>query len=180
MAIARFTVVEIVDTLNGKPTVKAWAPAASEQPGLSTAHKILGVTMTASNYQEQVAVMKRGYLRAVTEQNGESWAVGDILWAKNNGSITKTRPAAPLPFILVGTVFADEGSGGPFTVDIDVRVLPSLGELSGVKVEAPVNKDVFIYNDATDVWEPRQLVMADISDSVAPDFGTMMMVADLW
>ena len=104
-AINKFTLVQIIGNASGKPTVQAWSPSAYEQPGLSSAHKVLGVTMTDSEYEQPIAVMKRGYLRDVNEQNGETWAVGDILWAKSDGSITNVRPTAPLPLVVVGTVF---------------------------------------------------------------------------
>jgi hypothetical protein len=172
--IARFTLVQIDSSSAGKPMVIAWNPATYEQPGLSTAHKLLGVTMTEADTTELVAVMKSGYLRAVTEQNSESWAVGDILWAKNNGSITKTRPAAPLPLVFIGTIFADEGTGGPFTVDVNVHVIPSLGELSGVSVETPADLDVLIYKASTNVWEPRQIDhgtdLAGLADNDHPQY----------
>jgi hypothetical protein len=155
--IARFTLVQVEGADSGHPAVVPWAPSGYEQPGLATAHAILGVTMTASEFEEPVAVMRRGILRDVAEQNGETWASGDILWAKSDGTITKTRPAAPLPLVVVGTVFAGPDGGDLFTVDVDVRVLPSLGELSGVKVETPADKDVFIYASGSNVWEPRQL-----------------------
>ena len=166
--IARFTLVQISGVDSGHAAVIPWGPAAYEQPGLSTAHKLLGVTMTASEYEEPLAVMRRGVLRDVARQNAETWAVGDVLWAKNDGSITKTRPAAPLPLVVVGTVF--ETVDVLHTVDVDVRVLPSLGELSGVSVETPANLDVFIYKASTHVWEPRQLVHnTDISGLTTTD-----------
>jgi hypothetical protein len=163
--IARFTLVEIIGAESSHASVQPWDPAAYEQPGLDTAHRILGVTMTASESQEPVAVMRRGVLRDVARQNGETWAVGDVLWAKSDGSITKTRPAAPLPFVLVGTVF--ETINTLHTVDVDVRVLPSLGELSGVSVETPADLDVLIYKVATHVWEPRRLVHNTDLDGLA-------------
>jgi len=152
--IPRFTLVQISSSGDGHPAVIPWSPAAYEQPGLSTAHKILGVTMTPSAYQEPVMVMRRGLLRDVTEQNGESWSVGDILWAASDGSITKTRPAAPLPFVLVGTVFEATSA---IAIDVDVRALPSLGELSGVSVDAPEDGDVFVFNVGTHCWEPKTI-----------------------
>lgn len=172
--IARFTLVQIDGADSGHPAVVPWAPSGYEQPGLSTAHTVLGVTMTDSEYEEPVAVVRRGILRDVAEQNGETWAPGDVLWSKNNGTITKTRPAAPLPLVLVGTVFAGPDGGDLFTVDVDVRVLPSLGELSGVSVETPADKDVFIYKAATNLWEPRQLDhgtdLAGLADDDHPQY----------
>ena len=153
--IPRFTLVQIDAAQDGHAAVVPWDPGAYEQPGLSTAHKLLGVTMTDSEFGEPIAVMRRGTLRDVARQNAEVWAVGEILWAKADGSITNTRPAAPLVLVLVGTVF--ETVGVLHTIDVDVCVLPSLGELSGVSVEAPADKDVLIYKVATHLWEPRQI-----------------------
>jgi hypothetical protein len=164
--IPRCTLVQIAGADSGHASVVPWAPAAYEQPGLATAHKVLGVTMTASDYQQPLAVMRRGTLRDVARQNGETWAVGDILWALSDGSITKTRPAAPLPLVVIGTVF--ETAGVVHTVDVDVRILPSLGELSGVSVETPADLDVFIYKASTHVWEPRPLDYGNRSTLLHP------------
>jgi len=163
--IARFTLVRISGDQDGHAAVVPWNPAAYEQPGLATAHKLLGVAMTASEYQEPLAVMRRGTMRTVPD-GAETWAVGEILWANASGAATHTRPAAPLPLIVLGTVFADEG-GGNWTVDVDVRVLPSLGELSGVSVETPADLDVFIHKSSTHVWEPRRLAGTDITNAPA-------------
>jgi len=54
------------------------------------------------------------------------------------------------------------------TVDVDVRVLPSLGELSGVSVETPADLDVFIYKASTHVWEPRALDYGNRSTLMHP------------
>lgn len=154
--IPKFTLVEIVSGYGGKPTIQAWAPADWEQPGLASAHRIQGVTMTDSEYNEPVAVMREGYIRSCSAQNSETWAVGEILWGRSDGSISHTQPGAPTPLVVVGVVFADEG-GGLFTIDVDVRVLPSFGELSGLSVETPEDLDLVFYNATTHVWEPRPL-----------------------
>lgn len=153
--IARFTLVQLVASQEGRPSVMAWSPLAYEEPALSTSHLVLGVTMTAATTYDEVAVMRSGYLRDVARQNGETWAVGDILYGKADGTITKTRPAGPLPQVIVGTVF--ETIGVLHTVDVDVRVLPSIAELSGVTRETLVNLDALIYNSTTHAWVPRQI-----------------------
>lgn len=155
--IARFTLVQIATSSSGKPTVVAWSPGASEQPALSTSNKLLGVTMTASNDTEPVAVMKHGYMRGVP---GSSWSVGDSLWGTSGGTVSKTRPAAPLTQVFVGTVYESEG-GGLYSVNVDVRILPSIGELSGVAIETPADKDVFIYESGSTLWRPRRLAAVD-------------------
>lgn len=150
---------------DNKPEVEAWNPSSYEQPSLLSPYKILGVSMTASEFQEPVAVMRHGYLRGVTD--GGSWVVGDLLWAEAGGTVSRTRPAGPLPQVFVGTVFQSEG-GGLFTVDVDVRVIPSLGELSGVSRETPVDLDVFIFKNSTKVWEPRVLDYGSRSSLMHP------------
>lgn len=156
ITINKFTLVVVSASASGHPTVTKWSPAAYEQPTLSSANKIMGVTMTDSTTSDQIAVMKRGILRDCSMQNAETWAVGDTLFAKSNGSISKTRQAGPLPQVIVGTVF--DVTASLCAIDVDVRIIPSLGELSGVSQEAPVDKDVFIYNSTSHFWEPRMLV----------------------
>jgi hypothetical protein len=148
---------------SGLPIASPWLPAASELPALAYTHGLLGITMTDAAGGERVAVMRRGILRGVVEQNSEAWAVGDLLWGSSDGSLTKTRPTAPLPQVYVGKVFADEGAGGPFTVAVDVRVIPSLYELSGVKIEALADKDLPFYDAATSTAIPRQATEADLA-----------------
>lgn len=153
--IAKFTLVQVSGLDGAHSSVVPWAPGGHETPGLATAHKIRGVTMTDSNYEEPVQVMKRGYLRGVAAQNGETWAAGEVLWAKSDGSITKTRPTN-CPLVAVGVVIG--GTSPSLVVDVDVRVIPSLGELSGVSVETPAASDVFVYDTGPGKWVPRQLV----------------------
>lgn len=154
--INRFTLVQLAsDALYGKPRVMTWNPSAYEEPALTTGHIILGVAMTDSDYDQPVAVMKRGFLRDVARQNSETWNVGDILYGRSDGSISNVRQAGPFPQVIVGTVF--ETVGVLHTVDVDVRVLPSLAELSGVTRETLANLDVLIYNGTTHAWVPRQI-----------------------
>lgn len=156
--INKLTLVQLaVDPADNLPQYIAWAPGTSEQPAITTGWKAYGVAATDATDEQRLAVMTYGYLRACPAQNGETWAVGETLWAKADGTATHTRPDAPLPQICLGTVFEDEG-GGNFAVDVFVRAIPSLGELSGVSRETPVDKDVFIYDNANEYWEPRQLV----------------------
>jgi hypothetical protein len=161
--IPKLTLVQIKASSSGKPTIELWQPQAWEQPSLTVTNKVFGVTMTDSEYGEPIACISIGYVRGCPEQNGETWAIGDTLWARQDGSATKTRPDAPWPSVFIGTVFADEGTGGPFTVAVCVRILPSLGELSGVERETPENHDVFVFDSGSHVWEPRELRWSDIA-----------------
>lgn len=162
--IAKFTLVQVSGQDGDHSSVVPWQPGGHETPGLSTAHKIRGVTMTDSDYQEPVQVMKRGYLRDVAAQNSETWSAGDVLWAKADGSITKTRPT-DCPLVMVGVVIG--GTSPALVVDVDVRVVPSLGELSGVSVETPADLDVFIFDSTNGVWEPRRLSGDDVTNTAS-------------
>ena len=154
--INKFTLVQVIASSGGLATVQAWVPSAFENPTLSSPPKILGVTMTDSNVDQQVAVMKHGYLRDVSMQNSETWAVGDALWGKSDGSITKTRPVAPLPGVFVGIVF--DVTASLCIIDVEVRIIPAVTELSGVLIDATADKDVLIYNATNHYYETRQLV----------------------
>lgn len=169
--IGRFSVVKIAGAESSHPKVELWT-ASSEVPGLTTTHAILGVTTAESVSGDPVAVMKRGFMRDVARQNGETWATGDLLWAKGDGSVTKVRPDAPVPLVVVGSIFDTVST--THSVVVDVRILPSLGELSGVSVETPADKDVFIFNNGSGVWEPRQLDhgtdLAGVSDDDHPQY----------
>jgi predicted RecA/RadA family phage recombinase len=152
--IAKGTVVQILASSAGRPTVIRWSPSSYEEPAVVAGQKVLGVAMTDADQSDNIAIMKSGYLRDVSD-GSESWSVGDVLYAGSNGVLTKTRPAAPFPQMIVGTVF--EANGANWDLAIDVRVLPAIGELSGVSRETPASGDVFIYNNTTHVWEPRAL-----------------------
>jgi hypothetical protein len=117
--------------------------------------------MTDSAVGEPVAVMRSGILRGCAQTGGETWVAGNNLWGKAGGGISNVRQTAPTPQVLVGQVAYSEGSS-LFTVVVNVQVLPSLGELSGVSQETPADKDVFIHKLSTGVWEPRKLNLPDI------------------
>jgi predicted RecA/RadA family phage recombinase len=152
--IPKLTLVRVDGASAGHPRVLPWDSPAWELPGLARGHQLLGVSMTDSETAEAVEVLRFGILRDCPQQNSETWAAGDVLWAKADGSATNVRPAAPLPRVVLGMVYE---AGATFSVLVDVRVLPSLGELSGVAVETPADKDVFVYESASTLWRPRQL-----------------------
>lgn len=153
--IDRFKIVEVYADALGRPSIRLWNPDTYEQPGLSISHRVLGMTMTSSSDGEPVAVMRRGIMRACSRPLTEEWAVRDILFGVDGGDVSNIRPAAPQPVCLVGTAY--QNVEGSWHVAVDVRVLPSLGELSGVLMETPEDRDVFIYNAATQTWDPRML-----------------------
>jgi hypothetical protein len=133
--------------------VKLWtSPDSTAPPMLGTTRRIVGVTMDEAQLDGQVPVMQVGILR-LTGTLG--LVAGDQLWAQADGSIGTTRLTAPAPQVFIGTVISDTGSN--YVLDVNVNVLPEIGELSRVQREAPIDKDVLVYRIDTGVWEPRPL-----------------------
>lgn len=168
--ISKFTLVRYVATGGSAPRVQAWSGSA-ESPGLT--HTIAGVTLSDSEFDQRVYVMRRGKAENVTQAGGETWIVGDVLWAKAGGVVTNVRPDAPVPQVLVGFVHRAVG-GGVFDVAVNVTVFPSLYEISNVRREALADKDVLIWKASTGVAEPRQIDhgsdLAGLADDDHPQY----------
>jgi hypothetical protein len=148
MEIAQLTVVALTfDEGSDNPRVVPWTHASGKEP--------FGVTKTASNLEQDVAVLALGIVRDCVMQNGETWALGEVLWAKADGSITKTRPVAPTTQVRVGEVIKVVST----LVDVAVALekLPKAEELSGVNRETLADKDVLIYKLSSLYWETRPL-----------------------
>jgi hypothetical protein len=126
-----------------------------QTPGLEQAHQVLGVTMTDSAEDDQVEVMHRGILRDCDSL--ENWSAGDVLWAKDNGTMTNVRPVAPDALVVVGFVLGQFTEGGPYDVVIDVRPVPPPSELSNVLAESVENFDALLYDLDAQVWRMRPI-----------------------
>ena len=144
--IPKFTVVYTDGAASNKSQVAVWA-GGSAAPTLDSALRITGVTLTSSITGEHVATMMRGYIRGVTP--GGSPVAGDLLWAQADGSVSKTKPTPPTVLVFVGTYI------GGSVVHVDFKVLPSLSELSHVKIETPAEFDVMIWDPAENAFVPR-------------------------
>jgi hypothetical protein len=151
--LAKFTVVYTVDADTGRAKVQAYDPSGETAPALADGHSIQGVAMTDSNADDPVAVMRRGYMRNLNSTHLTGWepSVGDLLWCGASGKPTTTRPTDDAAQVFVGTYI---GNG---VVDVDVKLLPSLQELTFVKRETPALYDVLIYDTGTSLWVPRQI-----------------------
>ncbi len=163
--IAKFTVVYTDAAASNKSEVKVWA-GGSAAPTLDTALRITGVTLTSSVTGEHVAVMKRGYIRGVTP--GGSPVAGDLLWAQADGSVSKTKPTPPTVLVFIGTYI------GGSVVHVDLKVFPSLSELSHVKIETPAEFDVMIWDPAEFAFVPRKIDhgadLAGLADDDHPQY----------
>ncbi|KKK91898.1 hypothetical protein LCGC14_2708310, partial [marine sediment metagenome] len=76
---------------------------------------------------------------------------GDLLWAQADGTVSKTKPTPPTVLVFVGTYI------GGSVVHVDVKVFPSLSELSHVKIETPAEFDVMIWDPGEFAFVPRQI-----------------------
>lgn len=163
MAFQRCQLVVVTGDDTGLPKCAETSIPAVEEPELAYTHRAVGVTMVQpAGGGEAGPALRFGYLRTVAQAAGETWAVGDILWAASDGAATNVRPAAPQPQVMLGHIFQDEGSNN-FSVVVDMRVIPAIGELSGVARETPEDFDILIYDAATHAWYPRRMSAADIA-----------------
>lgn len=150
-AIPKFTVVYTTGATSGRAAVASYSPGNSP-PDVATAHSILGVTMTASDEDEPIAVLRHGYVRGIVagDITGGLPSAGTLLWCGSQGKPTTTRPTTGVQ-VLVGTYMG----GG--VVDVNVTVLPGVGEMSFVKRETPAEYDVLIWSPTDSAFVPRQL-----------------------
>jgi hypothetical protein len=97
--------------------------------------------------------------------------VGDRLWANRStpGGITKLIDASgEYARIFVGTVIDDSGAEGPWAVDVDFRVLPTLGELSYMQAATLADYYVPVFHSSGS-WSPGILPAVGVSYSPAGD-----------
>jgi hypothetical protein len=148
MEIPKLRVVMLeFDEGSDNPRVVPWTHSSGNLPW--------GVTATSSTTDQDVVTLIYGIVRACAMQNGETWVLGDSLWAKADGTITKTRPVAPTAQVYVGSVI--KVLGGLCDIAVSLKAMDKLGEISNVNRETLVDKDVLIYKESSLYWEPRQL-----------------------
>jgi hypothetical protein len=141
-----------------RPGVAPWDGSAETFGAqLGTSQRVTGVTLHGSDDGEPLQVVRRGIVRGINlpKAGYEGWAVGDTLWAD------RSAPGEPTKFpeesgeyarIFIGTVIQ---ATEVWTVDVDVRVLPTLGELSFVALGVG---DLFVpMFDAAAGWVPKQV-----------------------
>ena len=154
--IPRFTVVKIVGATNRLASVQAFDPSEDVAPSLAFAHTVLGVTMTASDSPEDVAIIQNGYMRELgsADITGFEPSTGSLLWCGPSGKVTTTRPTTGA-LVLVGSYMG----GGD--VDVRVSVLPAITELSFVQRKTPSASEVFVWDAVEELFVIRQLDHGD-------------------
>lgn len=131
------------------PNPNLFADGGAGRFTLLDAHRYdIGVAVhdSAGGTGASFIVMRHGIVRDVS---GSGWTVGETLWADPNGFPTNVRPAATHVRVKLGTVFYAAGGEGPFSVLVDVKVFPPLGEMSGVDLtsNAPVERELLFVSD---------------------------------
>lgn len=146
VVVGRFSETPLsVEQDSGHPVVDLY-DTQSEIPALTNKSCLVGVAMSDAEPGEPLQVMRRGMLRDVTFTGD-----GPILWAGDDGEVTGTRPTAPSTLIRIGTP-----TDGASSIAVDVQVIPPISELSGVLVEAPQERDQFIFDAPNGRWEGRR------------------------
>jgi hypothetical protein len=135
-------------------TVAPWDGSTEHQPELTDSPMAVVVpSLSAGDFCVAIA---KGIARGVSDGD-ETWGVGDSIWAAADGTLTYDRPDAPTPSIYVGRVIGRPSEISPWDLHVDVRVIPGIGELSGVSREAPESLDVMVYDATLGAWVPRAL-----------------------
>ena len=154
----KFTVVYSVGASSGLGQVAKFNPYAGSAGSVVAAHSILGVSMTDAESAENLTVLRAGYMRGLGADDITGWEPSDgaLLWCDTNGTVTATRPTTGLQ-VCIGTYLG----GG---VDVNVHVLPSIGDLSYVSRVSPAQSYVFVWDELEGAYVPRQLTSEDIID----------------
>lgn len=123
-----------LDHLGGEAGLISTEQAAAHLVGLA-------VHETADS-GDRLWVIKCGILR---DCDTSAWAQGQTLWAGVGGNLTGTQPGAKVARIRVGMVLEANAVTGALWVD--VRVLPAIGDLTGVDVATIADLQMLQWRD---------------------------------
>lgn len=112
---------------------------------------------------KRVWVLRTGILR---DLDTSAWTSGDVLWSDANGGLTATPPPATRARIRVGRVLTANATTGVLWVD--VRVLPAIGDLTGVDVSSIAELQVLQWRDLGGGTLALQNVQPGDASTVAP------------
>ena len=149
--IPRFRVVTTYGATSGRANVKLYEPGLEGPSGLVAGHSILGLTATASDVDEEVTIVRSAYVRGLGAADITGWepSVGALLWCGDNGQPTTTKPEGAR--VIVGTYM---GGGA---CDVNVEIIPTLGELSFVAADTPEDLDILVWDETESAWKLRSI-----------------------
>lgn len=147
--IANGTVVQFAGALGNsgrlltQPALAAVATPPAYVMGVTTQDILTG----ADGY-----VTAFGLVRQIDTRGGaENWQDGDILYLSGSvaGAMTKTRPLAPIPAVLIAAVTNAATNGNIF---VRPTFGESLAQLHDVRISNPQNGQVLKYNSTGGYW----------------------------
>ena len=115
-----------------------------------------------------------GYVRNLNENDletngikpaGETWNVGDILWANPSldGGYTNVEPSAPNLKVPVAAI--TDINGQNIILLVRPRLTPSLGESNNVQTSGETNGDLVVYNNTLGYWEYTKTLIGNYTIS---------------
>lgn len=113
---------------------------------------VMGVTTQDVPTGTDGYVTAFGMVRQIDTRGGaENWQDGDILYLSGSvaGGMTKTRPLAPIPAILIAAVTNAATNGNIF---VRPTFGESLAQLHDVRISNPQNSQVLKYNSTGGYW----------------------------
>lgn len=117
--IPKGTLVCFAGTVGGSGKVRVTPWTGAQQPYL-----IMGITSSeiAAGAGNPGVVVHFGKVRGINTTGtpqSETWAVGDVLYAKSSGGLTKTKPTSA-PIVTVAAVTNVSASNGTLRVRVDI------------------------------------------------------------
>ena len=145
--LAAGTVVYINGASGNIATVAKADPSSD-----ATSAQTFGVTQAAIlNNSNGVIVL----IGDVTDLNTSAYTDGTQLYLGTAGTLTATKPYAPIHLVYVGIVTRAHLTQGVITVKIQNGY--ELDELHDVSAQSPANNDGIFFNTSTSLWEKKSI-----------------------
>ena len=132
------------------PHVVPYDPIDDRPDSMVDAHKVIGIAIGTAGPGDPIPIMRRGRWHYSGTFGA---AFGDPVWCDGGSGLNVGTgpPGQPSARIYVGTVLEDTGSD--VVIDVDVKVLPSIGELSYTQCDdPPLDYFVPVFNEANGYW----------------------------
>jgi len=132
------------------PTVELYDATQEQVPAFFYGHRVVGLALGDADVAELCAVLSRGRWHTTTLGGSN----GDLVWWDGAGFILGPDAGSTVR-CFVGTIVSDDAVNA--IVDVDVQLLPTLGELSFMATVTPEDYFVPIFHEADTFWTPGLL-----------------------
>jgi hypothetical protein len=138
---------------------------ASNDSDATSAQTVGLVVSTSIGVNQKGLIMVNGLLDGLSIFPTSTWADGDPVYlGPTPGSITKIKPQAPNHLVYLGFVTrANNGSAG--SIYIRVQNGYELDEIHDVQITSPVNGNMLVYDEATDLWKNSNVIQRTSTDA---------------